>query len=479
MIERPNLLFVMADQLRYQSVGYAGDPLAKTPVIDDLAAQSTSFENAVATGPVCAAMRASLMTGTHPSTNGMAINELRLNPAQRCFGHRLTDAGYDTAYLGKWHLYANELGNHADPKNAFVPRGPHRLGFDGYWASVNFHHGYFGSYYHTESADPLSYGDGVYEPDGQTSLTIEWLTEHANRERPFALFLSWGPPHDPWDDDNVPDRFRAMHDVNDFAHPPNYVEENDPYGDFWSQLSERDREALPLWRRNYYAMTTSLDWNVGRLLDALDRLDIADDTVLVFTSDHGELLGAHGRRAKNVFYEEAVRVPFLIRWPGAVPAGRTSDVCLSTVDVMPTLLGLAGIEVDCEEGMDLSPHARGSEGPEPDLALLQGMGPVALFLDGFEWRAVRDKRNTYARWRRDGSEHLYDNLADPYQLHNLAGDPAARDTLTRLRDAMAAKMDELGDTFEASSWYEANFTDGNRNIVRGARGEFGYARNDS
>src|SRR5205085_3707586 len=123
------------------------------------------------------------------------IQDLRSNPNHRCIGHALTDAGYHTGYIGKWHLYANELGNHDDPKNSFVPRGPHRLGFDGEWMAYNFHHKNYGTYYHTESPEKIFYGEGVYEPDAQTSLAIGFLERAAAAHESFTLFLSYGPPH--------------------------------------------------------------------------------------------------------------------------------------------------------------------------------------------------------------------------------------------------------------------------------------------
>lgn len=143
--ERPNILYIFADQLRYQSCGYAGDENAITPQIDRLAAGGVNFKNAVVSMPVCSAYRASLFTGKYTTSTGMVINEVRMNPRHRCLAHILQEGGYETAYIGKWHLWANELGNHTDPKNSFVPPGPDRLGFDGTWAAFNFSH----DYYHT------------------------------------------------------------------------------------------------------------------------------------------------------------------------------------------------------------------------------------------------------------------------------------------------------------------------------------------
>ncbi|MBN2449360.1 MAG: sulfatase [Lentisphaeria bacterium] len=472
---RPNLLFVFADQLGASRLGYGGDSAARTPVLDRFARQGVCFRQCVSNMPVCAAFRASLFTGTYTTTHGMVINELRLHPNQRCLGHVLGEAGYESAYVGKWHLFANELGHHFEPRNSFVPRGPHRLGFDGFWAAYNFHHLNFKGYYHTESAEKRFYGDGVYEPDAQTEILCGWLRQPERQQRPFAAFLSWGAPHDPWEDDNVPETWRRRFDPADFPHPPNDRETPDPYADRgWHLLSAAERDRLPLWRRNYAAMTANLDWNFGRLLEALERSGLAANTIVVFTSDHGEMFGAHGRRAKNIFYEEAARVPCLLRWPDHAPAGLVSDACLSSVDLMPTLLGLLGLPIPAAvEGADLSHCALGRPGPEPEMALLQNTGAVAKWEDGYEWRALRDSRWTYAVYRVDGRELLFDRVADPWQRDDLAGKAMYRETLLRFRAALARRLGELRDGFEASSYYRDNWTDGNRCIVGSASRDFG------
>jgi arylsulfatase A-like enzyme len=470
---RTNLIYVFADQLGTTRCGYAGDTKARTPVLDGFAAQGVDFRQAVSNTPVCSAHRASLLTGKYTTSTGMVINEIRMRTNHECFGHVLTRAGYQTGYVGKWHLYANQLGNHYDAKNSFVPPGPDRLGFDGYWAAYNFHHVYYGAYYHTDSPEKLSYGEGVYEPDGQTDLAIDFLGRAVKADKPFALFLSYGTPHDPWGPDNVPPKYLRFFEDVALANPPNYEPENNPYADGWGRLDAAERGNLPAWRRGYYAMVANLDWNLGRLFAAVDKAGLAENTIVAFSSDHGEMFGAHGRRAKNIFYEEAARVPFLVRWPGHVLAGSVSDACLATVDVMPTLLGLMGLPVPkAAEGMDLSHCALGRKGPEPEAALLQNTGACAAWENGYEWRALRDKRYTYAVYRRDKSELLFDNQGDPLQMRNLARDPAHGDALDRLRKQMAEKMKSLDDTFEACTWYRDHWTDGKRNIVASAKGKF-------
>lgn len=468
---RPNLLFVFADQLGYTRCGYAGDRNARTPNLDKLASQGVNFRNAVSNMPVCAAYRASLFTGKYTTSTGMVINELRMRTDHECFGHVLTRSGYQTGYIGKWHLYANQLGSHFDPKNSFTPPGPDRLGFDGYWAAYGFHHNYYNAYYHTDSPKKISYSDNRYEPDAQTDMMIDFLSGAAESEKPFAAFLSYGTPHDPWSENNVPAQYRKMFESVSLPNPPNYKDQNDKYADGWARLNPEQRKDLETWRRNYYAMTANLDWNIGRLLGAIDKAGLGENTIIVFTSDHGEMFGAQGRRAKNIFYEEAARIPFLIRWPKEIPAGLASDACLSTVDMMPTVLSLMGLKIPKDaEGMDLSPSALGHKGPEPQAAFLQNTGACAAWENGHEWRALRDKQYTYAIYRVDKSELLFDNKNDPYQTTNLAGEAKHAGAMKRFRKMLAAKMGSLNDTFEECTWYRDNFTDGNRNIIRGAKG---------
>lgn len=457
----PNVIFVLADQLRYQSWGFAGDALARTPNLDTLAGQGVVFRNAISGHPVCAPYRASLLTGKYTTSTGMVINELRMNPDHECLGHVLTRGGYETAYIGKWHLWANELGNHHDPKNSFTPPGPHRLGFDGFWAAYNFHHEYYKAYYHTDSAKQIPV-EG-YEPDFQTGMAIDLINRFSRESKPFAMVLSIGTPHDPWGADNVPPEYYAMFadegGTPRFKLPPNYKPDNDPYADAWGRFkTPEERASILRMMRGYYGMIANLDWNIGRLLKAIDEAGIRDSTIVVFTSDHGEMLGAQGRRAKNIFYEEAIRVPFVVRWPARIHGGRTTDVCLNTPDIMPTLLGMTGLPIPPKvEGMDLSHCALGRSGPEPEAAFLQNTGACAIWEDGYEWRALRDKRYTYAIYRKDRKELLFDNQADPYQLRNLIDSKQHELTREGFRTLLAKRMKELDDTFEASSYYRDNW----------------------
>lgn len=462
---RPNLLFILADQLRLSSCGYAGCEQARTPRIDQLAKESVSFSNAVSGYPVCGPYRNSLFTGKYPSSTGMVINELRCMPDPEAIGHTLRRAGYDSSYIGKWHLWGR---NHSDVEQ-FTPPGPYRLGFDGYWAGFNFNHRYYNGFYYEDAFEKQTV-DG-YEPDVQTEMTLERLRQHQQGENPFALFLNYGTPHDPWNWDNVPTEWGDLFRDVEFGYPETY---RDGSAEYWGPRMTPEwwiknvKPKIPEWRRVYHAMTANLDWNVGRVLDGLDALGLAESTIVVFTSDHGEMFGAHGRLAKKIFYEEAVRVPFLARLPGRIAEGSVSDACLNAPDIMPTLLGLMEIPVPSSvEGFDLSHAALGRSGEEPSAAFMQGMGHTFQWRDGDEWRALRDKRYTYAVMRADRSEYLFDNLNDPLQKQNLAGSTENLQMQEGYRAQLSRRMSELNDTFEATTAYRDMWTE-DRRIARSA-----------
>ena len=469
--EKPNVIILIADQLRYQSVGYSGDPLARTPHIDRLAGQGVSFENFVANTPVCSAFRASLLTGKYASTTGVVVNELRLNPNHDSLAHVFKRAGYATDHLGKWHLWANQAGRHNLVANAHIPPGPYRMGFDSFWAGYNFGHQNFNATYFRDTPEPIKIKG--FSSTHFTDLAIERITHHAKKGEPFLMTVAYSPPHDPWVPGNVPAEWLAKFADVAFPLPETMKDTPDPRMDRntnpkrWDTYWKPQMDAL---QRVYYAMTAALDHEIGRVMKAVEDAGIAENTLLVFTSDHGEMFGAQGRVFKMTFYEEAARVPFLVRWPGQIPAGHTASASMSTVDIMPTLLGLADLAIPpAVEGMDLSKRARGKDGPEPDFALLQGMGHTFLWNDGFEWRAIRDADYTYARYLSDGKELLFHNAEDPHQTIDLASERP--EILKKMRNQMNHRMATLGDTFEKCSWYRDNWTE-NRVIMRGGRGAF-------
>lgn len=465
---RPNLVYVFADQLRYHSCGYAGDELAHTPNIDRLAAQGCNFRQAISSTPVCSPYRSCLFTGKYQSSTGMVINELRLSPEHECIGNVLTRNGYQTSYIGKWHMWANQLGHHDLTVNGFVPPGPYRLGFDGQWAAYNFNHEYYNSpYFENDTQRHIRQG---YEPDGQTDTAIQFLRSHQQGSQPFALFLSWGPPHDPWNTKNVPPEYLDLFRDKEFPRRPNYSETPDPYADTWATPAADFFAKLPELQRVYYAQAATVDWNLGRIMKTLEETRLADNTILVFTSDHGEMFGSHGRRAKYIFYEEAARIPFLMSWPGRIRAKSTSDALLGTPDIMPTLLSMLHLPVPRGvEGTDLSRHALGETASGPEAAHMQGMGTTAAWTDGTEWRALRSHEYTYAIYRRDGKELLFHNSRDPYQMRNLAEEKGSAAALRHHRELSTKFRKAHNDGFESCTWYRDHWTR-DRNITMTASG---------
>lgn len=449
-MSQPNLIYIFADQLRYQSVGYNGDTRAKTPNIDAFAKESTVMDNAVSGHPVCAPYRASLLTGKYTTSTGMVINEIRISQKHITFPNVLRENGYETCYIGKWHLWANVWGDHFNPDNSYIPEGQ-RLGFDDFFAGFNFHHDYYSplAYYHLNSKDKIYY-DG-YEPDCQTDMAIEHLTRLSENNKPFALFLSLGTPHDPWIKENVPEKYYELFKNQPFPNPENYLPENDPYADDWAKLSECERQELEDWRRVYYAMVANLDDNFGKLVNAIDNLGLFDNSIVIFTSDHGELFGAHGRRAKNIFYEEAVRVPYLIRGKQFTPS--VCDANFNTVDIMPTLLSYMNLPIpETVEGLNKKDEIQGNTVSDEG-SLMMGTGPTATYGNGHEWRAYRTKQYTYAIFKNPEKELLFDNQNDPFQMNNLANNGQYTDLKNKLKQEMFDKMEKNNDKFRENTYY--------------------------
>ncbi len=226
--------FCVCRSIVHGSCGYAGNEFARTPNMDKLAADGCNFHQAISATPVCAPHRCSLMTGKYQSSTGMVINELRMSPDHQCFGQSLTKSGYRTGYIGKWHMWANQLGQHDLIKNGFVPPGPYRLGFDGFWAAYNFNHVYHRAPYFPD--DPTPHIRDGYEPNGQTDMAIRFLKDTKQSADPFALFLSWGPPHLPWTWDNVDSEHAELYRHANLPQAPNFSNVSDPDGDDWQKL---------------------------------------------------------------------------------------------------------------------------------------------------------------------------------------------------------------------------------------------------
>lgn len=420
---RPNLVFVFADQWRAQATGYAGDPNAHTPNLDRLAAQSVNCANAVSTCPVCSPYRGSLMTGCYPLTHGVFLNDVPLAPDRVSFADVLNDAGYLTGYIGKWHLDGHG-------RSAFIP--PERRQGFAFWRAQECTHDYNRSHYFADTDQALTW-EG-YDALAQTREAQRFLREDAG-DNPFALFISWGPPHNPYE--TAPEEFRALFDPEKIALRPNVPE---------PAAAEARRDLA-----GYYAHGAALDACLGMLLTTLDELGLSENTVFVFTSDHGDMLGSRGEQRKQRPWDEAVRVPLLVRFPARLGAAQREVACpIATPDLMPTLLRLMGVTPPAVEGHDYSEVLAGAQPAETDAAALIAcytpFGEWTRGKGGREYRGIRTAHHTYVR-SLDGPWLLYDNEADPYQMSNLCDDAARADLRNRLDSLLQAKLDALGDRF--------------------------------
>lgn len=424
MKSRYNLLFVFADQWRAQAFGYAGDPNASTPHLDAFAARSVNFTNAVSGCPVCSPYRASLMTGVYPIRHGMMVNDQSLSDrfAGPFLGDALRAAGYRTAYIGKWHLDGHG-------RQTFVPPA-RRLGFE-WWKGFECSHHYHESYYYFGD-DPRPRRWAGYDADAQTAEACRFLREQ-NGRAPFALFLSWGPPHSPYG--GAPEPFASRHDPGRIRLPPNVP----------AEAAEPARRQLA----GYYTHGSALDAAFGRLLDTLAATGRDRDTIVVFTSDHGDMLGSQGQFRKQKPWAESIRVPLLVAHPDA-PGGRADDAPFDAPDWMPTLLALCGAPIpDAVQGRDCS-RAILEGAPAPIVEAL-----LALYVPFHEWRyenggreyrGLHDRRYTYVRTL-EGPWLLYDNRADPWQQHNRAADPAFAPIVAQLDARLPERLRAVGDDF--------------------------------
>jgi len=429
---KPNVVVVLADQWRPQAFGFAGDPNVRTPNFDRLAGESVRFVNAVAGMPVCSPTRASLLTGQRPLTHGVFLNDVPLDSNAITLAKVLKGAGYETGAIGKWHIDGHG-------RLSFIPP-ERRQGFD-YWKVCECTHDYTDSIYYGDTPEKLHWSG--YDALDQTQDACEFLRARATGAKPFLLWLAWGPPHDPYL--TAPEKYRALYDPSKLTLRPNVP----------AEMEGHIRKSLA----GYYAHCSALDDAMGSLLDTLRETGLAENTILLFSADHGDMLGSQGAMNKQRPFDECARVPFLLRWSKALPA-RQLDAPINSEDVMPTLLGLCGVPIPkLVEGLDYSGYARGGANPGDGATVIMCAAPFGQWdrrKGGKEYRAVRTTRYTYAR-DLHGPWLLFDNENDPYQMHNLVNDPAQADLQARLDTLLQRKLRERGDEFRPATDYIAKW----------------------
>lgn len=416
---KPNLLFVLTDQMRAQDMGCAGNSDIRTPNIDGLAEEGVRFTTAVSSCPVCTPYRACLLTGRYPLTTGMFMNDLLLPLDEATIAKALRDAGYRTGYIGKWHLDGGE-------RSAFTPPGERRQGFE-FWMTNNCTHSYLDTFWYHDDPEPIRQ-PGRYAPDYETDVAVGFLRDCARDDQPFFLLVSWAPPHSPCQ--VLLEPYLSMYSPDGIAPRENI----DP------EIADMQEIA------HYYGQISALDSCLGRLLSALKENDLDEDTIIVFTSDHGDMLGSQGVRRKQWPWDESALAPLLFRWPSRIPGRQVVDAPIGTVDLMPTLLSMMGVPTpSAVEGADLSHLALGQEGPAPSSAFMAIVAPFSE-QQVMEWRAIRTPQHLYAR-NLEGPWLLYDSEADPFQRRNLIDDPAHRDLAQHLDQELQEWLRQTGDDF--------------------------------
>lgn len=463
---RPNVLFLLTDQHRYDAVGCNADNQCRTPAIDSIAESGTRFTRAYTPIAMCTPARASLLTGQYPHTHGQlsnmgnfngAFDENVLDRVEDAYPRRLREAGYEVRYAGKWHL--PEQGNGS------------LWGFDewhtaGDWREyldergIDYQRGRDDVQRLEWGEDAPFCGPSVLDAEDMQEAwvadrTVELIEERAGSDAPFAMCASFFGPHFPY---AVPEPYTDLYDPEAIERPENFDEDFDGKPDVQEKELARWNAGHLTWSdwqeviAHYWGYCTFIDDQIQRILDALDEQGIADETVVVMTSDHGDLIGNHRSFNKGfVMYEETHHVPLVARWPDEWEAGAECDEFVSLVDLMPTFLDVAGAETpDGVEGRSLTPLLRGER---PDdwrdsaYAEFHGYEP-SLYTS----RMIRTDDWKYV-YNPPSRDELYDLDSDPGELTNLADRAGFEHVKRRMQERLVERLRETDDAIVSEdSW---------------------------
>lgn len=428
----PNIIIVMADELRQQSVGMTKEEQVITPNIDFFSKNSLTLSHALSNCPICSPARAMLFTGKYPLSNGVIDNcyskliahDVELRASERCLSDVLQEEGYSQGYIGKYHLDLPKVediqyteGWRGDPKrggtlwDAYTPLGERRHGFD-FWYSYGCCDSHLSPHYWKNDALISERIDvDMWSVEHETNVAIDYIVnvdnDYRDSKKPFFLMVSFNPPHMPFDE--VPDKYKELYK-----------------GQSAEKLLTRpgakeNKEALSS-VANYFSAITGVDENFGRILNILEQEKIEDDTIVIFMSDHGELMGSHERMGKNSWQNEALLIPFILRWNGRVTP-RVDNLIFNMPDLMPTILGLLGLSCKIPndvEGVDYSSTFLGKATKRPRSGYYLTAQP--FFHE--ERRGIKTHLYTFVVVINKKSQQityvLHDDLVDKYQQENIA-----------------------------------------------------------
>ena len=455
--QSPNILIFMVDQLRYDACGCFGSQLCRTPHLDRLAQEGMRFTQAYASVPLCTPTRASFWSGLWPSHHGVLINthwknsitKDRLDHDTPILSEIFKAAGYQTAHFGKWHI---------GPDSEMVQRG-----FDHVVTRSDFYAQREAKNVQIEVRDLITRDyirkdypyAGITSAEGKDFLETwlcrraeDWLRAGATSDAPFFCCISTPGPHPGY---VVPESRTNDYNPDDMPLWPNL---HDDLSDkpsvhrlFRDTITQSGSVSDDEWRiciARYYAFVTLIDEEFGRLLDLLDELEIADDTLVLFVSDHGDLIGAHGLFDKGpMMYDEQLHIPLVARWPGVIPEDEACGEMVTFLDLMPTLAEAAGLALPSPvDGRSLIPFLRGQSVPDwPDDTYCQYYGEgISLYCI----RTVQNQRYKYVYYPFDLDE-LYDLETDPWEMTNLINDPSSAAILADMRARMVRWMEQTDD----------------------------------
>lgn len=431
--ERPNLLVVMADQFRGDAFGFRGKEVVKTPNFDSFSKEAVVFSQAVSGYPVSSPARGMFLSGAYPHKNGVITNcqsesatqNVELREDLTCWSDVLQSEGYHTAYIGKWHLdkpvkpFIDCYNNKGEMAwNEWCP--PHRRhGFD-YWVAYGTYDWHLKPmYWNTQAGREDFYYVNQWGPEYEADLAIHYLDSIKGSDQPFAMMVSMNPPHTGYElvPDNYKELYKGLNVDSVVAAMPHLRNADQKYVDYF-------KKSLP----DYYACISGVDEQFGRIIEALKRNGMFDNTIVVFVSDHGDSMGMHENIGKNIFYEEAMRVPFMISWGSKLSPRVDEDLLLSVEDFCPTILSLMGLENKIPSSVqtrNLSKQIQGSRKNMPKYQLYMRYNQVNSTGKNPDTgaRGIRNEQYTYAAKFKKGiitEEYLFDRKNDPYQMNNLA-----------------------------------------------------------
>ncbi len=428
--QRPNILFFFTDQQRADTAGCYGNSLGLTPNLDALAQEGVRFDLACTAQPVCGPARALLQTGLYPTVTGCFRNGIPLPLDARTIAHELSDAGYEVGYIGKWHLAGR---GRYEPQ--WVPQ-ERRGGYKDYWLGADLlefsSSPYGGGYYDADNQFVPFQG---FRVDAQTDHVLEYLRTR-DGQRPFFLFLSYLEPH-------------HQNNLGRYVAPKGYRERYEEYpipGDLAPFHGGDWQKNLP----DYYGICANIDENLGRVRAEIERLGLADNTVILYTSDHGSHFCTRNAEYKRSCHEGSIRIPMVACGPGLRGKGVVREL-VSLADIPPTILDLAGIPAPEQyQGRSLLPLVKGEAQDWPDDVFVQ----ISESQVGRAIRTARWKYSVYAP-HKDGNrdaasgvyeeQYLYDLEQDPYEWHNLVGDPAYRAVADELCERLIRRMLAVGE----------------------------------